>query len=110
MADETGPGDPRIAHIVFFTLKDPSDENIAALVASCHEYLDGHPGVLFYAAGPRGEAFTRPVNDAEYHVGLHVVFENRAAHDAYQVSDRHVTFVESNKPTWASIRVFDSLV
>lgn len=105
MADKT-----RIAHCVFFTLHDPSPANIDALITSCDEHLTDHPGVLFYGAGKRGESFTRPVNDAEYHVGLHVMFEDMAAHDAYQASPRHVAFLEANKPTWAKIRVFDSLV
>ena len=104
------PDEPRIAHCVYFTLKDPTPANIDALLASCEEHLTDHPGVLFYGAGPRGEAFTRPVNDAEYHVGLHVMFEDMAAHDAYQASPRHVTFLETNKESWAQVRVFDSLV
>jgi hypothetical protein len=39
---------------------------------------------------------------------LHVVFENRAAHDAYQTAPRHLKFIEENKATWKKVRVFDS--
>lgn len=102
--------EPKIAHCVYFTLKEPTSANIDALIASCDEHLTDHPGTLFYGAGPRGQAFTRPVNDAEYHVGLHVMFENMAAHDAYQASQRHVSFLETNQPSWLKVRVFDSLV
>jgi hypothetical protein len=39
-----------------------------------------------------------------------VVFESRAAHDAYQVAPRHVQFIEENKANWAKVRVFDANV
>ena len=44
------------------------------------------------------------------HVGLHMVFESKAAHDAYQDDPTHNQFIAENKPTWASVRVFDSWV
>lgn len=102
--------DKAVAHIVFFTLRDPSQASIDRLVDDCHKYLDGHDGVLAFYAGERGEEFARPVNDAEFHVALHVVFENKAVHDRYQTDPRHVEFIERNKATWAAVRVFDSYV
>jgi hypothetical protein len=50
----------------------------------------------------------RPVNDRMFDVGLHVIFADRAAHDAYQVHERHIKFIEANKPTWRQVRVFDT--
>ncbi len=50
----------------------------------------------------------RPVNDRNFHVGLHMVFADRKAHDTYQVHDRHKNFIEQNKDTWRQVRVFDS--
>ena len=50
----------------------------------------------------------RPVNDRDFHVGLLVVFENKAAHDKYQAHERHLKFIEENKPNWKKVRVFDS--
>ena len=52
----------------------------------------------------------REVNDRDWHVGLHLVFVDKAAHDAYQDDPAHVKFVEENKPGWAAVKVFDSLV
>lgn len=98
----------RIVHSVYFTLADNSQANIDHLLAECQEYLTGHDGVEFYAAGGRGEGFDRPVNDQEFDIALLVVFESRAAHDSYQQSPRHRTFLERNKPSWAQVRVFDS--
>lgn len=99
-----------LAHIVFFTLKDGSDETAGALVEACHKYLKGHDGTVYFSAGTLATELDRPVNDHDFHVALHVVFESRAAHDAYQTDDRHLQFIEENKDTWAQVRVFDSYV
>jgi quinol monooxygenase YgiN len=105
MADS---GEPMLAHMVYFTLKDNSAEAMEKLLASCRKYLTGHPGTTFFAAGTRTPDLTRDVNDQEFHVGLHVVFESRAAQDAYQAHPRHLQFIEENKPTWTKVRVFDA--
>jgi len=99
-----------IAHNVFFSLKESSPENISHLVAACHQYLSGHDGTAFYSAGSRCEDLQRPVNDGDFDVSLHVIFETREAHDAYQVADRHTQFIEENKENWKQVRVFDSVV
>ncbi|MDX2038589.1 MAG: Dabb family protein [Isosphaeraceae bacterium] len=98
-----------LVHNVFFTLHDGSPEAIARLIESCREHLAGHPGEVFFAVGGLEPELDRPVNDRDFHVALTVVFEDRAAHDAYQVEPRHLRFIETNKPTWAKVRVFDSI-
>lgn len=100
----------RLAHNVFFTLKDPSPENVQALVDACHKYLTVQPGIVFFAAGPLCEELARDVNDRDWHVGLHLVFIDKAAHDAYQDDPTHNQFIEENKAGWAKVRVFDSYV
>lgn len=97
-----------LVHDVFFTLKDPTAENIQKLVAACHKYLDKHPGVVFFAAGTLNPDLKREVNDQAFHVALHVVFDSRASHDAYQVEPRHKQFIDENRDGWAKVRVFDS--
>jgi len=96
-----------LVHNVYFTLKEPTDENRKKLVAACDKYLSGHPGTVFYAAGTLAD-LDRPVNDRDFDVGLHVIFKDRAAHDAYQTAPKHLQFIEENKPHWAKVRVFDS--
>ena len=39
---------------------------------------------LFFAAGALCAELARPVNDRDWHVGLHLVFVDKAAHDAYR--------------------------
>ncbi|HYV38807.1 MAG TPA: Dabb family protein [Gemmataceae bacterium] len=102
--------DNLLAHNVFFTLKDRTPAAKAKLVAACKKYLTGHPGTVFFAAGVLCETLTRPVNDLDFDVALHVIFENKAAQDAYQVAPRHLEFVAEGKDTWAKVRVFDSVV
>ena len=97
-----------IVHDVYFTLNDDSDTAQNALVEACHKYLKDHPGVVFFAAGRLAEGLERPVNDRNFHVGLHVVFDTRAAHDAYQTAEAHLQFIAENKETWKQVRVFDT--
>lgn len=99
---------PALAHMVYFELHDASPAKIDALVAACKQYLDNHPGLIYFGAGRLNPDLARPVNDRNFHVSLHTVFADRAAHDAYQVEPRHLKFIEENKPNWKTVRVFDS--
>jgi len=101
---------PRLAHNVFFKLKDNSPSKAQALVEACKKYLNVQPGIVFFAAGMLCAELTRDVNDRNWDVGLHLVFVDKAAHDAYQEDATHNRFIDENKANWASVRVFDSLV
>ncbi len=98
----------KIAHMVYFTLENPTQQNIQAMLDDMNNYLDGHPGLEYFSCGTLNPDLARPVNDREYHVSLHTVFTDRAAHDAYQVHPRHKEFIDRNKPGWKQVRVFDS--
>ncbi len=97
-----------LTHSVFFTLHDNSQAKRDELVAACHNYLTGHEGTVFFAAGQLAEGLDRPVNDRSFDVALLVVFADRAAHDKYQEHPRHGQFVAENKPNWRQVRVFDA--
>ena len=101
---------PRLAHHVFFTLSDPTPARIDDLVAACKKYLDDHEGVVDFSVGVRVQDLARPVNDTEYHVSLHVIFADRAAHDRYQTAPRHIDFINEQKPHWKGVRVCDSVL
>jgi hypothetical protein len=107
MADAAGTT-KLLAHMVYFTLNDRSQPSIQGMVDACKKYLTGHPGTIFFAAGTLTPDLARPVNDREFDVALHVVFDSRASHDAYQTAPRHLQFIEENKANWAKVRVFDS--
>lgn len=99
-----------LAHNVYFQLKDHSEEAISGLIAACRNYLTGHPGTVFFACGRLEPELARPVNDRDFDVALHLVFESRQAHDTYQDSPRHHRFVDENRDKWVKARVFDSIV
>ena len=98
---------PKLAHHVFFTLKDRGDLSAQALVAACQQYLDNHEGLVAFSVGTRVPDLNRAVNQ-DFDVSLHCVFQDRAAHDAYQTAERHLQFIAENKDSWASVRVCDS--
>ena len=107
---ENSKEDIMLAHNVYFTLKDDSESAKKTLVDACYKYLKDHPGVEFFAAGTIAEELDRPVNDRDFHVALHVVFENQGYQDRYQTAARHLQFIEENKENWVKVRVFDSVV
>ena len=99
---------PRLAHMVFFALKDRSPAARQAFVASCQKYLTKHEGTVSFSVGQIAEDVVEPVSVRDFDVALHVVFADKAARDKYLVHPRHVSFVEENKPSFAGVRVFDS--
>ena len=99
-----------LAHNVFFTLHDRTDAARDRLIAACRTLLAPHAGVVFFACGGLCPDLRREVNDLGFDVGLHVVFADRAAHDAYQTTPAHLRFIAENKDNWKQVRVFDSVV
>ena len=99
----------RLAHHVFFTLKDRSDEAAEKLVAACEKYLDNHDGLVDFSVGTRDRELNRSVN-GDFDVSLHVIFQDRPAHDTYQTAERHLRFIEEQKDNWATVQVMDSLL
>lgn len=96
-----------LSHAVYFQLKDRTPAAIQALVESCKKYLTDHPGTTFFSVGTCAK-YDRQVNDRDFDVQLVIVFDSHAAHDAYQVADRHHQFLAENATTWANVRVFDA--
>ncbi len=100
---------PQLAHMVFFTLKERTDDSRKAFVALCDKYLSGHPGVAYYSVGTIAEDAIEPgVGVKDFDVALHLVFEDKAAKDTYLKSTRHDGFVAEIKPLVSQVRVYDS--
>jgi hypothetical protein len=106
-ATKTAAG-PKLAHMVYFKLKDNSGANRARLVASCKLLLSGHEGVEYFSTGTLAGDFDKQFNDREFDVSLNLVFADKEAHDKYQESDRHKKFIEENLESIEKVRVFDS--
>ncbi|MEX0776202.1 MAG: Dabb family protein [Phycisphaeraceae bacterium] len=94
-------------HMVFFWLKDgTSAVQQAALEQDCRQMLGQVPGVRQLWAG-KPAMTPRDVVDNSYHVGLCVVLDDQAGHDAYQVHDLHQQFIARHKPHWQRVQVYD---
>jgi Stress responsive A/B Barrel Domain len=106
-ATRTAAG-PKLAHMVYFTLKDRSPGNRAKLVASCKLLLSGHEGVEYFSTGSLAGDLKQEFNDREFDVSLNLVFVDKDAHDKYQESERHKKFIEENLAKLEKVRVFDS--
>jgi hypothetical protein len=99
---------PALGHMVFFDLKEKTKGAREKLVAACNQHLSGHEGTLHFSAGTIAEDLRREVNDLDFDVALHLVFESKEAHDRYQDHPRHKKFIEESKDAWKRVRVFDS--
>ena len=96
-----------LCHSVYFRLKDRSPAAIERLVAGCREHLSGHPGEVVFAVGTCS-GYDRHVNDRDWDVALHLVFDSHAAHDSYQQAQRHEIFIAAHADSWEQVRVFDA--
>jgi hypothetical protein len=105
-----GSGLEQLVHNVYFSLHDASPAACKALQQACRKLLAPHPGIVWWSCGIRASELAREVNDRDFDVGLHIIFRDKAAHDAYQVSADHRRFIEENKANWKSVRVFDTRV
>jgi hypothetical protein len=99
-----------LAHIVYFTLKEPTPARRQELIDACKKYLTDYPGMVHFSVGTLADKYARAVNDREFDVALHMVFTDEAAHDTYQVAPRHNQFIKEQESGWAKVRVFDSIV
>lgn len=106
-ATKTSAG-PKLAHMVYFKLKDGSGGNRAKLIASCKLLLSGHDGVEYFSTGSLAADFKKEFNDRDFDVSLNLVFADKEAHDKYQESERHKKFIEENLESIEKVRVFDS--
>jgi hypothetical protein len=98
-----------LSHNVYFTLKDQSEDKKQELVAACEKYLKPRQGVVFFDAGVLCEELNREVNDQDWQVGLHVIFDTKENQDIYQTAPEHLQFIEENKENWEKVRVFDTI-
>jgi hypothetical protein len=99
-----------VSHDVYFSLKDNSPQSVQKLIAACKKYLTAHPGAVRFSVGPLAAEMKRDVNDRDFDVALHLVFKDKAAHDAYQKAARHQQFIAAAQAMWKKVRVFDSYV
>ena len=99
-----------LGHNIFFSLKEPTDENKAKLIEACKARLSQHPGIVFFAVGTRDERLNGGFNDKNYDVALHMIFTGREALGSYARTQDHQQFVGESTPLLKNVRIFDSAV
>jgi hypothetical protein len=99
----------QFVHTVFFWTKDGAT---SAEVAKLKQGLESLRPIKeikkMHIGTPAGTA--RDVVDNSYALTLILYFDNRAAHDAYQVHPVHEKFVEGYRQLWSRVQVYDALV
>lgn len=99
-----------LAHNVYFSLYDRSDKAVERFIADSKLYLAVLPGIKSFACGVLEKDLDRRENDRNFDVSLHILFESKEAHKAYQAARSHDEFVSRHEDNWAEVRVFDSAV
>jgi hypothetical protein len=96
-----------IHHVVFWLKPELKEEEIRQFeigvksLETIREHL-----VSAHVGKPAGTR--RPVIDSTYSYVLMLVFENLAAHDAYQNHPVHVKFVADCSRYWEKVLIYDS--
>lgn len=103
-----GAAEAKLAHMVFFGLKDRSKESIDRFIASCEKNLRGHDGCVYFSVGRRAEDVDESSSVKDFDVALHVVFASKEGKLKYLKNPRHDQFVEENRSQFDKVRVFDS--
>jgi len=98
------------AHMVFFQLLDLSDPAVDAFLNYCVKYLANHDGQVHFSLGLRAVDIHRDVSDASFDVAMHIIFQNRAAYDAYAASQPHQDFITETAGMSTGRRVLDSYI
>ena len=99
-----------ILHSVFFYLKENAPAGTGEKMRSDIEKKLSEIGqVKEIWAGPP-EGVDRDVVDNEYDMSLHAMIGDLKALQAYQVDPIHVEFVETYKPHFDHIKVYDTRV
>ncbi len=96
-------------HAVYFWLNEDSAADAAQkTINACRANLTGIPGIvrmtLCVPAGTSGG----PV-DNSYAVALLIEFEDKAAHDAYDIHPGHQRMISECGHLWSRVQVYDAV-
>lgn len=93
-------------HCVYFWLRDDlSHEDRDAFLDGVSRLTTIDTVLHGYVGVPAGT--DRPIIDRTYSFGLVCVFDDRAAHDAYQVDSIHDEFRDTCSSFWSKVKIYD---
>ena len=93
-------------HNVYFWLDEAVSEADLAAFEQGLDALIKDPAARGGHYGPPADTH-RDVVERSYSYGLVVIFDDLAAHDAYQVGEVHAEFVEQHLSKWTKVVVHD---
>lgn len=97
-----------LVHVVYFWLNDNAPRGEAERLAeSCRTLLGKIPSVRHLWSGGPAKTPRREIIDTSYDVGLCVVLDDLAAHDAYQEHPLHKEFIALHKAHWKRVQIYD---
>lgn len=103
------PSLPKIAHHVFFWLKNPdSKEDLAKLLAGIKTLGQIETVRGIHVAVPASTE-KRDVVDASYQASELLFFDDVEGQFAYQIHPIHLKFVEDCEHLWSKVVVYDSI-
>ena len=97
-----------LVHTVYFWLKPDLTPAQKAEFRKGVESLAGIKAVEAVYVGTPAKTEKRPVIDDTYSIGLTVLCKDLAAQDAYQVHPLHLAFVNTFKPFWSRVQIYDA--
>lgn len=98
-----------LVHSVYFWLKPDLTEAQRVTFLTALQALKDVPSIqAFHLGRPAAGVAARPVVDKTFDYAITCVFADVAAHDAYQVHPLHVAFVETGKPLWTRVQIYDA--
>jgi len=94
-------------HVVLYWLKPGTpDSERESLKKDGVEMLKQIPSVRHIWTG-KPAMTPREIVDNSYDVGLCVLYDDRAGHDAYQPHEIHQQFMAKHKPHWQRVQIYD---
>jgi len=98
-----------LVHSVYFWLQSSLDKQQVTEFANALEGLKSiNSAEAVYVGTPSTAVADRPVIEKGYNYALTVVFKDIESHNAYQVDPVHVAFLETYKPMFEKVVVYDA--
>ena len=100
----------RLVHDTYFGLADRRPKTREVFLSSLQRYLSParHRGMVEFRLSCRAVEMKRRVNDREFDVLMHMVFEDLEAYNKYRESDPHNEWIDLYGSLSSDRRVFDS--
>jgi hypothetical protein len=97
-----------LIHSVYFWLKPDLTDAQRADFLTALKALEDVPSVKHLYSGTPAGVPDRPVVDKSFDFSITCVFDNLAAHNAYQVHPLHTAFIAVGKPLWTRVQIYDA--